>query len=76
MLELTILVQTHFSDNNHSSYKPIAVVVSDGGPDHRVTFGSVKFSALTLFGALDLDVLVCVRICPLLECVLTNYGRI
>ena len=32
---------------------PIAVVVSD-----------VKVSALTLFRALDLDMLVCVRTCP------------
>ena len=47
--ELTNLVQTHFSDNNNSSYKPIAVVVSDGGPDNQVTFGSVKLSAVILF---------------------------
>ena len=62
--ELTNLVHTHFSDDSHSSSKPITVVVSDGGPEHRVTFGSVKASALTLFRALDLDMLVCVRTCP------------
>ena len=44
--------------------KHILVVVSDGGPDHRVTFGSVQVSSLTLFRALDLDMLICVRTCP------------
>ena len=40
------------------------VVVSDGGPDHRVTFGSVKVSNVCLFKALDLDMLVYVQTCP------------
>ena len=38
-----------------------------GGPDHRVTFGSVKVASLTLFKALDLDnniMLICIRTCP------------
>ena len=37
---------------------------SDGGPDHRVTFGSVQVASLSLFCSLDLDMLVCVRTCP------------
>ena len=44
--------------------KHILVIVSDGGPDHRVTFGSVQVSSLTLFRALNLDMLICVRTCP------------
>ncbi len=46
--ELTDLIATHFGSDDHISAKPIAIVVSDGGPDHRVTFGSVKvyFSVL------------------------------
>ena len=40
------------------------VLVSDGGPDHRVTFGSVQVANLCMFVALDLDMLVCVRTCP------------
>ena len=40
------------------------VVGSDGRPDHRVTFGSVKVSNVCLFKALDLDMLVHVRTCP------------
>ena len=44
--------------------KHVLVIVSDGGPDHRVTFGSVQVSSLTLFRSLDLDMLICVRTCP------------
>ena len=62
--ELTNLIRTHFSEDGLTSAQPIAVVLSDGGPDHRVTFGSVKVSSLTLFRALDLDMLICVRTCP------------
>ena len=40
------------------------LLVSDGGPDHRVTFGSVKVACMSLFRALDLDMLICVRTCP------------
>ena len=42
----------------------LTIIVSDGGPDHRVTFGSVQVAAVTLFRALDLDMLVYVRTCP------------
>ena len=60
--ETCYLIQTH--DNGASSSKPILVIVSDGGPDHRVTYGSVKVSAIALFRALDLDMLICLRTCP------------
>ncbi len=53
----------HCSDTDNIT-KPILVVVSDGGPDHRVTFGSVKVASLALFHSLNLDMLVCVRTCP------------
>ena len=36
-------------------YKP---TVSDGGPDHRVTFPSVKLSLVSLFWALDLGIFI------------------
>ena len=44
------------------------VVVSDGGPDHHITFVSVKVAMLVLFQALDLDMLVCVRTFPYRNC--------
>ena len=34
-----------------------------GGPDHRVTFGSVKVALACLFMELDLDQLIAVRTC-------------
>ena len=62
--ELTDLIRTHFSEDGLASANPIAVVVSDGGPDHLVTFGSVQVACISMFRALDLDMLVCVRTCP------------
>ena len=53
--ELTDLVRIHISADGHSSVQPIAVVISDGRPDHRVTYGSVKVACITIFHALDLD---------------------
>ena len=41
--------------------KPLLVVVSDGGPDHRITYASVQ---VALFISLDLDMLVVARTCP------------
>ena len=61
--ELIDFVRIHFSEDGHFSVQLIAVV-SNGWPDHRVTFGSVKVACITILRALDLDMLVCVRICP------------
>ena len=57
--ELTELIQI-----NYPSVKPVMVLVSDGGPDHHLTFKSVQVANLCMFMALDLDMLVCVRTCP------------
>ena len=62
--ELTHLIRTNFSEDGITSKQAVAVVVSDGGPDHRVTFGSVQVSALAMFRALDLDMVVFARTCP------------
>ena len=44
--------------------KPILCIYSDGGPDHRVTYLSVKVSLILLFRALDLDYLLAVQTAP------------
>ena len=62
--ELTSIIQTNFSQDGHSADKSVFIIVSDGGPDHRVTYLSVKVAMISLFRALDLDMLVCVRTCP------------
>lgn len=47
-----------------SSNKSVLVVMSDGGPDHRLSYGSVQVALLALFIRLNLDVLITVRTCP------------
>ena len=44
--------------------KPILVLVTDGGPDHHLTYTSVKVALLALFIALNVDMLVAIRTCP------------
>ena len=39
-------------------------MVSDGGPDHRLTYLSVKVAMIALFKSLDLDMLIAIRTCP------------
>ena len=63
--EMADIIRTHYSTNSSAATKPVMIIiVSDGGPDHRVTFGSVKIANLCLFRALDLDMLICIRTCP------------
>lgn len=62
--EMTGMIRTHYSTNSIAASKPVMIIVSDGGPDHRITFGSVKVAHLCLFRALDLDMLICIRTCP------------
>ena len=44
--------------------KPILMVYTDGGPDHRVNFLSVQLWYIALFVARDLDCLIAVRTPP------------
>ena len=53
--EITTIVRKYFSSDGDSAEKPI---VSDGGPDHQVTFLSVKVAMIALFRALNLDMYV------------------
>ena len=46
------------------SDKAVFVAVTDGGPDHQLTYTSVKSSYLALFIYLNVDMLVGVRTCP------------
>lgn len=77
--ELRDIIHTHYGDSGHAK-KPIMIIVSDGGPDHRVTFGSVKLANICLFRNLDLDMLVHVQTCPyqswqnVAECVMSTLN--
>ena len=44
--------------------KPVLVILSDGGPDHKLGYGSVQISMIALFSKLNLDVLICMQMCP------------
>ena len=46
----------HYSDDGLVPTKPVLVVVSDGGPDHRITYASVQVALLCLFISLMLVV--------------------
>ena len=59
--ELASLVKANYCE---APEKTVMVVVSDGGPDHRITFVSVQVALIILFMSLDLDMLVCARTCP------------
>lgn len=62
--ELAQLVRENYSNDGRSSSKPVMIILSDGGPDHRVTYGSVKVSMIALFRCLNLDALFCMQMCP------------
>ena len=49
---------------SQSLMKPILFVYSDGGPDHRLTYMSVKLTLICLFLKLDLDYLCAGRTAP------------
>lgn len=64
-VELVHLVQAlDVHTDGEVATKPVVVILSDGGPDHRVCFGSVKVSMIALFLNLNLDMLVCMQMCP------------
>ena len=44
--------------------KSVLLVLSDGGPDHRLSYGSVQVAFLALFLHLNLDMLIVIRTCP------------
>ena len=43
---------------------PVVFLYSDGGPDHRVTYTSVKLALIALFLELNLDYLCAARTAP------------
>ena len=43
---------------------PILLLYTDGGPDHRVTYYSVKCALICLFLKLDIDMLIAARTAP------------
>ena len=55
-IEIKELLQDHV--------KPVLIIYSDGGPDHRLTYHSVQLSLISIFVDLDLDMLISARTAP------------
>ena len=60
MSELYQLISSH----DTATSKPIVFIYTDGGPDHRLTYISVKLSLICLFLKLNLDFLCACRTAP------------
>jgi hypothetical protein len=63
-VEVASILRGIYSTDGINLDKPILFLYTDGGPDHRITNISVKLSLISLFIALDLDLLVAVRTAP------------
>lgn len=62
--ELLSILRAYESNDDVNLEKPILFLFTNGGPDHRATFDTVKLSLLVLFIQLDLDMLVALRTAP------------
>jgi hypothetical protein len=63
--ELLHIIRRDFSEQDDLAMdKPVLILFTDGGPDHRPTFETVKLSLLSLFIQLDLDMLIALRTAP------------
>ena len=58
------LIREACSENSVIGDKSILLVLSDKGPDHKLSYGSVHVAFLALFLRLNLDMLIAVRTCP------------
>ncbi|WAR08379.1 hypothetical protein MAR_018337 [Mya arenaria] len=58
------IIIEHYTVDGISLEQLILFRYTDGGPDHRTTYKSVKMACLLEFISLDLDLLVCVRTAP------------
>ncbi|XP_046341796.2 uncharacterized protein LOC124122725 [Haliotis rufescens] len=63
--ETTNIIKSHFSADDVNSEKAILIMYTDGGPDHRTTFGSVQLAMIAMFAWLDLDMLITARRAPM-----------
>ncbi|XP_035678681.1 uncharacterized protein LOC118417277 [Branchiostoma floridae] len=62
--EVCNILRSVASSDDVNLDSPILLIYTDGGPDHRVTYLTVKLSYIALFIALDLDVLIAARCAP------------
>ena len=63
-LSKTLLTEGCAQDSLLGSGKSILIIMSDGGPDHRLSYGSVQIALLCLFFRMNCDVLIALCSCP------------
>ena len=61
--ELGRILENHLCAEGVLKQKML-LLYTDGGPDHRVTYGSVQVSLICMFIQFDLDILIAVRTAP------------
>ena len=62
--ELIEVIRKDFSEDGIALDRPVLAIFTDGGPDHRPTFETVKLSLLCLFMQLDVDMVIALRTAP------------
>lgn len=62
--ELVKILRKEYSSNGIDLTTPILCLMTDGGPDHRVTYETVKLALCVIFMQLDLDMIVALRTAP------------
>jgi hypothetical protein len=62
--ELVDIIRENFAEDHVALTQPILAIFTDGGPDHRPTYETVKVSLAVLFLQLDLDMPIAVRTAP------------
>ncbi|KAK3095270.1 hypothetical protein FSP39_012504 [Pinctada imbricata] len=62
--ELLRIIRNNYSDEGVDLDVPILCLMTDGGPDHRLTYETVKASLVLLFMQADLDMLIAIRTAP------------
>lgn len=62
--ELTRILRDYHSTDYVNLEKSVLCMMTDGGPDHRVTYETVKTSLIQLFMQLDLEMLIAIRTAP------------
>lgn len=60
----TVLNSVDDNGDEPDREKSVLIVFTDGGPDHRVTYESVKLSLVAIFMELDLDMIIALRTAP------------
>ncbi|KAK3084947.1 hypothetical protein FSP39_021903 [Pinctada imbricata] len=62
--ELLRIIRNNYSDEGVDLDVPILCLMTDGGPDHRLTYETVRASLVLLFMQADLDMLIAIRTAP------------